>query len=110
MTTTFYVYILASGPCGYLYIGVTNDLVRRVEEHRSGLIPGRTRERGINQLVWFETHPSIDQAILREKRIKRWLRKSKIALVEQNNPGWLDLYGQLRARAQLGSADPTGPG
>lgn len=71
MATCFYVYLLASGPCGYLYVGVTNDLVRRVAGHKSGLIPGYTAERGIDQLVWFETHQYIDQAILREKRINR---------------------------------------
>jgi predicted GIY-YIG superfamily endonuclease len=74
MTKCFYVCLLASGPCGYLYVGVTNDIVRRVAEHKSGLIPGYTAELGIDRLVWYETHQYIDQAILREKRIKRWLR------------------------------------
>ena len=110
MAKTFYVYLLASGPCGYLYIGVTNDLIRRVAEHKSGLIPGYTAERSIDQLVWYEPHQYIDQAILREKRIKRWLRDWKFALVEKDNPQWLDLYGALRAKAEPGSAAPTGPG
>ena len=108
MTQCFYVYLLASGPCGYLYVGVTNDLVRRVAEHKSGQIPGYTAERGIDQLVWYETHRYIDQAILREKRIKRWLREWKFALVEEDNPRWLDLYGEVRAKAEPGSAEPTG--
>lgn len=97
MGTIFYVYMLASGPCGWLYVGVTNDLVRRVGEHKEGLIPGYTSERGTDQLVWYETHQYIDQAITREKRIKRWLRQWKFALVEKDNPRWLDLYGEVRA-------------
>lgn len=56
MANSFYVYLLASGPCGYLYVGVTNDIVRPVAEHKAGLIPGHTAERGIDQLVWYETH------------------------------------------------------
>lgn len=95
MRKQFYVYMLSSGPCGWLYVGVTNDLVRRVAEHKAGQIPGYTSERGIDRLVWYETHAYIDQAILREKRIKRWLRAWKFALVEETNPRWADLYGDL---------------
>ncbi|GAA0649559.1 GIY-YIG nuclease family protein [Brevundimonas lenta] len=108
MTQRFYVYLLASGPCGWLYVGVTNDLVRRVAEHKEGLVPGYTAERGIDRLVWYETHRYIDQAILREKRIKRWLREWKFALVEENNPRWADLYGELRATPGPGSASRPG--
>jgi putative endonuclease len=93
----FHVYMLASGPCGLLYVGVTNDLIRRVGEHKEGL-DGYTSEKGIDQLVWFESHDYIDQAIKREKRIKRWLRAWKFALVEEGNPRWADLYGELRGR------------
>jgi putative endonuclease len=93
----YWVYILADGPCGWLYVGMTNDLVRRIDEHRRGHFDGYTRERGISQLVWFERHRYVDQAILREKRIKRWKRPWKFALVEQDNPRWLDLYGELVA-------------
>ena len=110
MAKSFYVYLLASGPCGYLYVGVTNDIVRRVAEHKSRLIPGYTADRGIDQLVWYETHQYIEQAILREKRIKRWLREWKFALVEKDNQRWLDLYGEVRANAEPGSAGPTGLG
>lgn len=95
MAKTFYVYLLASGPCGWLYVGVTNDLIRRVAEHKAALVPGYTAEHGIDRLVWYETHQYIDQAILREKRIKRWRRPWKFALVEENNPRWGDLYGDL---------------
>ncbi|AQR62733.1 excinuclease ABC subunit C [Brevundimonas sp. LM2] len=89
----YWVYILADGPCGWLYVGMTNDLIRRVDEHRQGEFDGYTRERGIYQLVWYERHQYVDQAILREKRIKRWRRPWKFALVETDNPRWLDLYG-----------------
>jgi putative endonuclease len=93
----YWVYILASGPCSYLYVGVTSDLIRRVEEHRDGTFDGHTKGHDIHRLVWFEAHQYIDQAILREKRIKRWLRPWKFALVEADNPKWLDLYGDLVA-------------
>lgn len=99
---TFFVYMLASGPCGFLYVGVTNDLQRRVAEHKQGL-EGYTAEKGIDRLVWFETHQYVDQAIKREKRIKRWLRPWKFALVEKDNPHWADLYGQLGGRGGPGS-------
>ncbi len=93
----YWVYILADGPCGWLYVGMTNDLVRRIDEHRSGAFDGYTRERGIDQLVWYERHQYVDQAILREKRLKRWKRPWKFALVETDNPQWLDLYGEFVA-------------
>ena len=94
----YWVYMTASSPCGYLYVGLTNDLLRRIDEHKHRQIPGYTAEHGIHQLVWYEQHPYIDQAILREKRIKRWRREWKFALVEQTNPQWLDVYGGLLAR------------
>ena len=100
---TFYVYMLASGPCGYLYVGMTNDLVRRVGEHKDGLTPAYSAEHGIDQLVWYEEHRYVDQAILREKRIKRWLRPWKFALVETDNPHWADLCGELGGRGGPGS-------
>lgn len=97
MTQRFYVYLLASGPCGWLYVGMTTDLIRRVAAHKQALVPGYTCERQIDRLVWYETHQYVDQAILREKRIKRWLREWKFALVEETNPHWADLYGDLLA-------------
>jgi len=102
MDRRFYVYLLASGPCGWLYVGVTNDLVRRVGEHKAALIAGYTADHGIDRLVWYETHQYIDQAILREKRIKRWHRAWKFALVEETNPRWADLYGDLLVAHGLG--------
>ena len=105
-THEYWVYILASGPCGWLYVGMTNDLIRRVDEHKHGQIDGYTRDHGIDRLVSFERHQYVDQAILREKRIKRWLRAWKFALVEETNPHWADLYGELVA-ARL-PAQPQG--
>lgn len=92
-----WVYILADGPCGGLYVGMTNDLVRRIDEHKSGFFDSYTCDRGIDQLVWYERHQYVDQAILREKRLKRWKRPWKFALVETDNPRWLDLYGEFVA-------------
>ena len=97
MPGRFYVYLLANEPCGWLYVGVTGDLWRRVAEHKAGRLPGYTAERGIDQLVWYETHAHLDLALLREKRIKRWRRAWKVGLVEESNPCWADLYGALRA-------------
>lgn len=88
----YFVYILASGPRGTLYVGVTNDLVRRVYEHRIGVVPGFTRKHNVKRLVYFEAHSDIEQAILREKRIKRWLRKWKVELIEKQNEDWHDLW------------------
>jgi putative endonuclease len=87
----FYVYMLASRRNGTLYVGVTNDLVRRVAEHRSGSVAGFTRRYGVKTLVWFEAHTDVEAAIVQEKRIKGWNRAWKIALIEAGNMGWRDL-------------------
>ncbi|MFT3730150.1 MAG: GIY-YIG nuclease family protein [Hyphomicrobium sp.] len=92
---TYFVYILASQRNGTLYVGVTNDLVRRVQEHREGLVPGFTKRYGVKALVYYEVHSDISEAILREKRIKRWLRPWKLQLIEANNPQWVDLWADL---------------
>jgi len=89
---SFWVYILASRVGGTLYIGVTSDLVRRVYEHREELIPGFTREHGVQRLVYYEQHATAESAIRREKRLKKWNRAWKIALIEKDNPNWDDLY------------------
>jgi len=102
---SYWVYIVASGPCGWLYVGMTNDLVRRIGEHKHGQIDGYSRERGTDCLVWYEHHRYVDQAIRREKSIKRWLRPWKFALVEQANPNWADLYGDLIHRSLTGVPD-----
>ncbi|MDO8429608.1 MAG: GIY-YIG nuclease family protein [Candidatus Daviesbacteria bacterium] len=91
----YYVYILASKRNGTLYIGVTNDLVRRVFEHKNDLIEGFTQKYNVHQLVYFEQHEEIEQAILKEKQIKKWKRKWKLELIEKSNPDWDDLYKSI---------------
>ena len=84
------VYLLASGRNGTLYAGVTSDLVQRVAQHREGAM-GFTARYGVKRLVWFEPHGTMEQAILREKRIKKWNRAWKLALIEAANADWRDL-------------------
>jgi putative endonuclease len=95
MSREYYIYILASGRNGTLYTGVTGDLSRRVWEHREELTKGFTSQYGVKKLVWYAVHGEIDQAILHEKRVKRWRRDWKIQLIEAENPQWLDLYETL---------------
>lgn len=80
---------------GTLYIGVTNNLIRRVYEHKEGLIEGFTKKYNFKNLVYFEYYPNIREAINREKAMKKWLRKWKIDLIEKENPQWNDLYIDL---------------
>ncbi|WP_222983589.1 GIY-YIG nuclease family protein [Flagellimonas meishanensis] len=87
----YYVYILANTRNGTLYIGVTNNLERRILEHKTGNIEGFTKKYGLKLLVYFETHQNISDAIKREKQIKKWKRQWKIDLVEKENPYWNDL-------------------
>ena len=91
----YFVYILASGLGGTLYVGVTNNLLKRVFEHRDGRGSEFTAKYGVHQLVYYEVHEEIEQAILREKRIKRWKRAWKVNLIEERNPNWDDLYSEL---------------
>jgi putative endonuclease len=91
----YWVYILASGRNGTLYIGVTNDLHRRVMEHREGLIPGFTKRYAVKRLVYFEEYADIEAAIAREKSMKRWQRTWKLQLIEQANPQWRDLWIEI---------------
>jgi putative endonuclease len=88
----YYVYILASRIGGTLYIGVTNDLVRRVHEHRTKAVKGFTSRYGVAFLVYFEAFGDVEIAIVREKQLKRWERAWKIRLIEEKNPNWDDLY------------------
>ena len=85
------VYILASHKNGTLYIGVTSNLVQRLHQHRSGLIEGFTKDYGVHRLVWFGGGGSMEDAIRREKQIKKWNRQWKIGLIERENPEWRDL-------------------
>ncbi|MBD1545784.1 GIY-YIG nuclease family protein [Roseibium aggregatum] len=90
-----WVYILASKPYETLYTGVTTDLPRRVYEHRYDLIPGFTSKYRVKSLVWYEEHADLQEAIQREKQIKRWRRQWKFDLIEKMNPEWRDLYEEL---------------
>jgi len=91
----YFVYILASKRNGTFYVGVTNDLARRVHEHRTGAADGFTKQYNIKRLVWYETHGDIETAIAREKSIKRWPRRYKLNVIEAMNPDWEDLYEEL---------------
>jgi putative endonuclease len=97
----YYVYILASRRNGTLYVGVTNDLVRRVYQHREGLAKGFSLQYGVNQLVWFESTADVLVAIGREKQLKNWKREWKLQLIEKTNPGWSDLYPALLGAPSL---------
>ena len=91
----YYVYILASAFRGTLYVGVTNDLIRRIFEHKSKAVPGFTKRYDVDMLVYYEIHDSIEMAILREKLIKKWRREIKYEAIERENPYWHDLYETL---------------
>jgi putative endonuclease len=93
----YYVYMLASCRNGTLYIGVTNDIARRVWEHKNGSAEGFTKKHNVHMLVWYETHGDINDAIAREKQLKGWNRAWKIRLIEEHNSGWNNLYETLNA-------------
>lgn len=92
---SYYVYLLASGRNGTLYVGVTIDLIRRVWEHKNDVVDGFTKTYGVHRLVWFEMADGPEVAIVREKQIKKWNRKWKLQLIEASNPDWKDLYDEL---------------
>jgi putative endonuclease len=96
MARQYYVYILTNNS-GTLYIGVTNNLLRRVEEHREGAIPGFTQKYRLKRLVYYEETPDVLSAISREKQIKGWVRRKKIDLIESVNTQWRDLWDDLIA-------------
>ena len=91
----YYVYMLASNRNGTLYTGVTGDLVRRVYEHKGKFVRGFTRRYDVDRLVWFESYDDPENAITREKELKKWRRAWKLRLIEESNPQWLDLYSQV---------------
>lgn len=91
----YYIYILANRRNGTLYVGVTNNLWRRVSQHKSRLVPGFTSRYGVDKLVYYEVFESIGWAIVREKNIKNWKREWKVAIIEQDNPKWRDLFEDL---------------
>lgn len=92
---TYYVYIMASKRNGTLYIGVTDNLIKRVYEHKNDLVEGFTKKYQVHMLVYFEESNDIISAIVREKQLKKWKRKWKIELIEKSNPAWKDLYNEL---------------
>ena len=87
--------MLASRRNGTLYVGVTNDIARRVWEHKTGVVEGFTKKHDVHLLVWYETYGDINDAIAREKQLKGWNRAWKIRLIEEHNSGWNDLYEAL---------------
>lgn len=92
---TYYVYMLASKRNGTLYTGVTNDLIRRVYQHKTGAFKGFTQKYGVKTLVWYEVHNDIYEAIKREKNIQARKRQWKLELIEKENPNWKDLYEEI---------------
>ena len=92
---SYWVYILASKPRGTLYIGVTNGIIRRVEQHRAGKASAFTRKYKVQLLVWLQEFGDVREAIQREKTMKEWPRVGKVNLIERENPHWIDLYPAL---------------
>jgi len=92
---SYFVYILASRKDGAIYIGVTNDIVRRVYDHRTKAVPGFTSKYNITRLVWFDIYDDPISAISREKELKKWRRAWKVQLMEAQNPDWNDLYESI---------------
>ena len=95
MAMAYYVYFMSNRLDGTIYVGVTNDLLRRVYEHRTKAVPGFTTRYNLEKLVYFETHETATGAIQREKTIKHWVRAWKVALIEQDNPAWRDLFEEI---------------
>jgi putative endonuclease len=95
MKKSYYVYIICSKRNGTLYIGVTNDLVRRMTEHQNKEVAGFSKKYDVNQLVYFEETSDIVSAITREKQLKKWKRAWKLKLIEQTNPDWKNLYQEI---------------
>jgi putative endonuclease len=89
------VYLLASKRNGTLYVGVTSDLVKRIWEHKNHVVDGFTKQHGVDQLVWYEVHATMESALQREKALKEWQRAWKLKLIEENNFDWKDLYDTI---------------
>jgi putative endonuclease len=104
------VYLLASRRHRTLYLGVTNDLVRRVQEHKTKAIPGFTAKYRVDRLVWFEAYDGSASAITREKPVKKWRRDWKIRLIEEQNPEWRDLFPAIVGEGWSLRGGPPGAG
>ena len=94
-TKSYFVYILASKRNGTLYIGVTSNLLKRVDQHKNNLVEGFTAKYGVHQLMYYQRYRNVNEAIKREKRMKKWNRQWKIGLIEKANPEWRDLFDGL---------------
>jgi len=105
---SFFVYIMVSKRNGTLYVGMTDDLVKRVLQHRTNALPGFTRRYGVKMLVWHEEHDSREYAFARERQIKKWNRDWKIKLIEKENLEWRDLWEEIAS--PIPSAHPRGSG
>lgn len=92
---SFFVYMLASQRNGTLYVGMTDDLPRRIWQHRTGSVPGFTSRYNVKMLIWYEVHESRESAFMRERQIKKWNRVWKLDLIENENPGWRDPFNEL---------------
>jgi len=93
---SYYVYILASKQNGVLYIGTTNNLIKRIYEHKNGSVESFSKKYFVKKLVYYEETPDVKSAIIREKQMKKWNRAWKINLIEKSNPNWEDLYINLK--------------
>ena len=105
-----FVYIMANRKNGTIYIGVTSDLVKRVWEHRNGVVPGFTKRYGCKRLVWFEAFDDIQQARVRELQVKEWKRAWKVKRIEEQNLDWDDLYPSLFEAGDAGPGPRPSPG
>jgi putative endonuclease len=99
----YYVYILASRPGGAIYVGTTNNLIRRAYEHKIGAVKGHTKRFNIDRLVYFESYADVRDAVQREQNIKHWPRAWKINLFLESNPEWRDLYEEIAGASALPS-------
>jgi putative endonuclease len=91
----YFIYIITNKKQGVLYIGVTNNLIKRIYEHKQELVKGFTKKYKLKKLVYFEIYDDVNEAILREKRLKKWNRDWKIELIEKTNKNWIDLYEEI---------------
>lgn len=96
VSKSYHVYILASRRNGTLYVGVTSDLAKRIWEHKNNMVKSFSQKHALHRLVYFEAHEDPTEAILREKRIKKWNRQWKVDLINKSNPEWKDLYDKVR--------------
>ncbi|MEA2902727.1 MAG: putative endonuclease [Alphaproteobacteria bacterium] len=92
---SFYVYLLASRRNGTLYVGMTDNLAKRIWMHRTGVLAGFTKQYGVKMLVWYEQHETRESAFARERQVKKWNRAWKLKLIEHSNPTWRDCYDDI---------------